>query len=90
MTTRTVIQEVALVVLAVAAVVAAIWFAANGFMAAAYLGTATMCMLVFTAAALNRRDPKRWGPRINSRTATVVINVLSIVVIALYVFGLFF
>ncbi len=90
LTTRTVIQEIALVVLGAAAVVAAIWFAANGFMAAAFIGTATMCALVLTAATLNRRDPKTWGTRINSRTATSFINALSIVVIALYIGGLFF
>ncbi len=89
-TTRTVIQEIALVVMGAAAVVAAIWFAAKGFMAAGFIGTATMCVLVLTAATLNRRDSKTWGPRINSRTATVLISALSIVVIALYIVGLFF
>ncbi|SEJ78629.1 hypothetical protein SAMN04487917_11391 [Arthrobacter sp. yr096] len=34
--------------------------------------------------------PEYLGPRINSRKATAFINALSIVVIALYVGGLFF
>lgn len=89
--TRTVLRDVAaLLVLAALAVVAAMWFPANGFMASAFIGTAIMCVLILTAAALNRRDPTVWGPRVNSREATVFINALSIVVIALYVFGLFF
>lgn len=62
LTTRTAIQEIALVVLGAAAVVAAIWFAAKGFMAAAFIGTATMCAFVLTAATLNRRGPNTWGP----------------------------
>jgi hypothetical protein len=89
--TKTVLRDVAaLVVLAGLAVVAAIWFAANGFMTAAFIGTASMCVLILTAAALNRMDPTVWGPRINSPKATVFINAFSIVVIVLYIFGLLF
>lgn len=89
-TLRTRIQEAALGVLAAAAVVAALWFAQNGFMAAAFLGTATICLIVLTSAALIRRDPNVWEPRLDSRKATAAINALSIAVIALYVLGLFF
>lgn len=89
-TTRTKLQDIALAGVAVFGVIAAIWVAENGFTAAAFAGTAAICVMVLTAVTLIRKNPEVWGPRLSSGKGAIVIYSLASVVVSLYVLGLFF
>ena len=89
-TTRTKLQDIALAGVAVFCVIVAIWFAKNGFTAAAFAGTATICVMVLTAVTLTRKSPEIWGARISKGKGVIVIYSLVSVVVSLYDLGLFF
>jgi peptidoglycan/LPS O-acetylase OafA/YrhL len=83
--TRTRLQDVALVALAVFCTIAAFLWAHNAFASAAFIGTAIICAAVPVGALLGKRNPTVWEARVG--LARKLLWASAAVVIALFVLG---
>jgi hypothetical protein len=90
LTTRSRLQDAALCLMVVFCLIAALWFAENGFSRTAFIGTALICLLVLAAGALAKRSPDVWAARVASTPTVIAVYVLAGIVVVFYVLGMIF
>ncbi|MBO1269825.1 hypothetical protein [Arthrobacter cavernae] len=89
-TTRERFQDIALAALVIFNVCAAFLVATNPFSAAAFIGSAIICLAVLVSTALIGKNPKVWEPRIGPNRGRRILYAVVVVVAVLFILGLTF